>query len=129
MSSPSSVRRSSPAAPGYAPAVRGQHIPAEDRRGVLQQLRLPDRYLGRMDLVVRRDLRHRLLTPDRLQGHSRLERRRVVSSRFLHGYPSSGCSFAPADFHLHPCPKSRGHLLLLCAQLSTLRLCVKSLDS
>ena len=29
--------------------------------------------LGRMNLVVGRGLRHRLLTPDRSQGHSRLE--------------------------------------------------------
>ena len=91
-------------------AVRGQHIPTEDRRGVLQQIRLPGRHLGRMDLVVRRDLRHRLLTPDRLRGHSRLERRLVVSSWFLHGYLPSSCYFALTDFHLHPCPKNRSYL-------------------
>ena len=101
-----------PEDPGLLLAIRSQHIPAENRRGILQQLRLLGRNLGRMDLVVGRYLRHRLLTPDRLQGHSRFERRRMISSWFLHGSLFSGCYIAPAEIHFHPCPKKRDHLCL-----------------
>jgi hypothetical protein len=63
-----------------------------------------------MNFVVRRYLRDRLLTPDRLQSHSRLERRRVVTSWFSHESLSSGCYIALVEIHLHPCPKNRDHL-------------------
>jgi hypothetical protein len=34
----------------------------------------------------------------------------VITSWFPHGSLPSGCYIAPADFHLHPCPKNRSHL-------------------
>ena len=52
--------------------------------------------------------------PDRLQAHSCLERRRVVSSWLLHGSLCSGCHIAPADFHLHPPAQSTAPAFVLC---------------
>jgi hypothetical protein len=53
-------------------------------------LRFPSRHLVRGHLVVRRDLRNRLLSPDRFQGHPRLKRRGMLSSRLPHESQSSG---------------------------------------
>src|ERR1700732_2004632 len=60
-----------------------------------------------MHFVMGRNLRYSLLAPDRLQGHSGLERRGMITSRSSHGLPSGN---ARTENHLYPCPKSRGHL-------------------
>jgi transposase InsO family protein len=54
------------------------------RRQVLQCLRLPGRHLVRVHLVVRRNLRYRLLAPNSLQRYSRLKRRRQIPSWLPH---------------------------------------------
>ncbi len=56
---------------------------------------------------------HGLLTSNRFQCHPRLERRRVITSWLSHGYLPSGCHIAPAELHLHPCPKNRNHLSIV----------------
>src|SRR5262245_47803561 len=60
-----------------------------------------------MHLMVRSDLRNRLLTTNRFQGHLGLEPRRMVTSRSSHG-SSSGKT--PAEIHLYPCPKKQRQL-------------------
>jgi hypothetical protein len=37
----------------------------------------------------------------------------MIASWFPHESLSSGCYFAPAEIHLHPCPKNRDHLSYL----------------
>ena len=56
------------------PAVTVRRSTAESVRQMLECLVLPARHLVRVDLVVRRNLGNRLLTPNRLQGHPCLER-------------------------------------------------------
>src|SRR5450759_2026843 len=92
------------------PTVSRECVAAKDRRRVLQQLRLPARHLVRMHLVMRRNLGHCLLTPDRFQRHPRLECRRVVTSWLLHGLRSSVQARARSEITLYPCPKNRSQL-------------------
>src|SRR5450759_1034920 len=103
------------------PAVSRECVAAKDRGRVLQQLRLPARHLVRMHLVMRRNLGHCLFTPNRLQGHTGLERRRVVTSWLPHGLRSSVHIRARHKIHLYPCPKNRSQLstgCLSCARVS-----------
>ncbi len=51
------------------------HLAAENSGQLLQRLALPTRHLVRMHLVMRSNLRNRLLASDRLKGNLRLESR------------------------------------------------------
>jgi IS30 family transposase len=79
----------------------------ENSRRILQQLALPRRHLVRVHLVMRRDLRDRLLASDRFQRHLRLELRGMITSWPSHGLPSG---HARTEIPLYPCPKYRSQL-------------------
>src|SRR5688572_13104616 len=85
-------------------------VATENSCCILQELVLPCRHLGRMHLMMRGYLCHRLLPADRLQRHSRFECRRMITSWLSHGLRSSGYVAARLEIHLYPCPKKRGHL-------------------